>query len=168
MGFTLIFATELLVNLIATWPREFLNDPWNHFDTFTVSVSVCTLMLPPSVLPPEGSDTLKVCRKAVAALAHAGGVHGPTPALHPAMSEPFLQPENLRVRTWAPSPRSYTIPSPAGYCSTHACFRRHQARFLVLLCMVARHPWHGPAYGSTLRWTACQVLRTFRVFRLIT
>ena len=60
MGFTLVFATELLVNLIATWPREFLNDPWNHFDTFTVSISVCTLVLPPSVLPPEGSDTLKV------------------------------------------------------------------------------------------------------------
>ena len=122
MGFTLVFATELLVNLIATWPREFLNDPWNHFDTFTVSISVCTLMLPPSVLPPEGSDTLKVCSHALAALAHTSSVHGRTLTLHAATSEPS---RNQKTYEYA---------------------RRHPLRAvtpsLALLCMLARHPHH--------------------------
>jgi voltage-gated sodium channel len=61
-AFTCIFSVELVVNLIATWPNEFLADAWNYFDTLTVCVSVATLILPESILPPESSITLKIFR----------------------------------------------------------------------------------------------------------
>ena len=58
LGFTAVFALELLVNLFANLWTAFVSDAWNFFDVLVVTVSLVSIFVP--ALP--GADVMRLMR----------------------------------------------------------------------------------------------------------